>query len=125
VIIINDIGNGIKVLPNILPLIYLGLANQVTWEIKLGVILSCIDIVCTNRSYLYKNLFTNDKCITCSFALSHRNISEISKQIIVVQWHQSLLYIFISRTYQKMCLVQHVNIVTCLFLNEGRQHKIC
>ena len=69
-------------------------------------------------SYLYKYLCIHGKCITCSFALWWILISEILKQINVVQWHQSLLYIFISRTYQKVCLVltkQHVNTVACLY----------
>jgi len=59
------------------------------------------------------------KFITCSFALWWILISEILKQINVVQWHQRPLYIFISRTYHKMCLVltkQHVNTVACLYL---------
>ena len=45
----------------------------------------------------------------------------ILKQINVVQWHQSVLYIFISRTYQNVCLFltkQHVNIVACLHVTE-------
>jgi len=46
-------------------------------------------------------------------------ISEILKQFNVGQWHHSLLYSFISRTYQKTHLVltkQHVNTVMCLCL---------
>ena len=36
----------------------------------------------------------------------------------VVEWHQSLVYIFISRTYLKVHLFltkQHVNTVACLY----------
>ena len=75
------------------------------------------DIVCTNLSYLYKYLCIHGKWITCSFALWWILISEILKQINILQWLQSL-FIFISRTRQKVCLVlikRCVNTVAYLY----------
>ena len=71
------------------------------------------------RTDLPNDLCIYGKYITYSFALCWILISEILKQFNVGQWHHSLLYSFISRTYQKTHLVltkQHVNTVMCLCL---------